>query len=83
MLTSNDGEILVNCPIAAAVIRGMQSNPEDEKAWVHSNAPFQVGTDPVTLEVLRSMKPPRNSIRPSGKPDGRKRSTFQMCKYFV
>jgi len=81
MLTSKNGETAAHCPIAAAVIRGMKSDPDQEKARVPSNAPFQVGTDAITREVMRSMSPSRKNIRPSVQLDGNKSSQFLMCDY--
>ena len=81
MLTSKNGETAADCPIAAAVIRGMQSNPEDEKAWIPSNAPFQVGADPVTLEVLRSMETRQHRVLSEFVPEPKSSCTFRMCRY--
>ena len=82
MLIPKKGEQVAHDSITAAVIRGMKSSQiEEERPRTSSGASFQVGTDSITREVMRSMSPPQNRIRSSVKSDDNKPGTFLMCRY--
>lgn len=81
MLIPKKGEQVAHDSITAAVIRGMKSSQIEEKPRTSSGASFQVGTDSITREVMRSMRPPQNRIRSSAQPDGNKSYQFLMCDY--
>jgi hypothetical protein len=67
--------------IGSAVVRGMISdhNPPP-KPEATSGAKFQVGNDPITAEVLRSMKQNQNRVRHVEDPDDGRHSSLLMCK---
>lgn len=82
MLIPKKGEQVAHDSITAAVIRGMQSSQIKEgKQATSSGVSFQAGTDSITHEVMRSMKPPRNNIRSSAQSEDSKSGTFRMCDY--
>ena len=82
MLIPKIGEIVPHDSITAAVIRGMTSRQaEEEKPRASSNAPFQVGTDSITREVLRSMETRQHRVLSEFVPEPKNSCTFRMCRY--
>jgi len=80
MLIPKVREQVAHDSITASVIRSMRSRlVRNGKQSSSSDAPFQVGTDPITTEVLRSMKANQNKAQISSVPAFKSSRTFRMC----
>jgi hypothetical protein len=79
MPISNKSEPFGRGPLAAVLSREIQPNPDDEKGWVPSVAPFQVDPEEsITREILLGMRSYRDNVRPTVKSVGKKPGTFWM-----